>query len=152
MSIDARLEELGITLPKAPAPAGLYAPCIQSGNLLYISGQLPVVDGKLLRHGKCGEGVSIEEGAALARQCTLNALAIAKRHLGTLDRITQAVRVGGYVASANGFVEHPKVINGASEVLLDVFGEKGHHARAAIGVAELPLGVPVEVEFVFEVA
>ncbi len=151
MSIEARLAELGIVLPKPPPPAGLYSPCVQAGSLLFISGQLPIVDGKVLRHGKCGEGVSIEEGAALARQCALNALAIAQRHLGTLDAIKQAVRVGGFVASANGFIEHPKVINGASEVLLDVFGEAGHHARAAVGVAELPMGVPVEVEFVFEV-
>lgn len=151
MSIEARLAELGIVLPKPSPPAGLYSPCVQAGNLLFISGQLPIVDGKALRHGKCGEGVSIEEAAALARQCTLNALAIAQRHLGTLDAIKQAVRVGGFVASAKGFIEHPKVINGASEVLLDVFGEAGHHARAAVSVAELPMGVPVEVDFVFEV-
>lgn len=157
MTIDSRLAELGIILPAAPAPAGLYAPCVQAGDLLFISGQLPLADGKPLELGKCGngvdgvDGVDIERGAALARQCTLNALAIAKQHLGTLDRVAQVVRVSGYVASAPGFVQHPQVINGASQLLLDVFGEAGRHARAAIGVAELPLGVPVEVEFVFQV-
>jgi enamine deaminase RidA (YjgF/YER057c/UK114 family) len=151
LKIDERLAELGITLPKAPPPAGLYSPALQSGSMLFISGQVPAADGKILAQGKCGDTISVEEGAKLARQCTLNALAIAKEHLGSLDRIKQAVRVGGYVASAPGFGEHPKVINGASELLLEVFGEPGRHARIAIGVAELPLGVPVEVEFLFEV-
>lgn len=151
MTIDERLAELGITLPRPPAPAGLYSPSLQTGNLLYVSGQVPLVDGRPLSHGKCGDNVTVDEGAQLARVCTLNGLAIARKHLGTLDRISKVVRVGGYVASAPGFVEHPKVVNGASQLLLDVFGEVGLHARIAVGVAELPMGVPVEVEFTFEV-
>lgn len=151
MSAEERLRELGVVLPEAPAPAGLYAPLVQTGPLLYVSGQIPVRDGQILRHGKCGESVTIDEAAALARQCALQALALVRQHLGTLDRVVRAVRVGGYVASAPMFTEHPTVINGASQLLLDVFGEAGRHARIAIGVAELPLGVPVEVEFLFEV-
>ena len=151
MSAEERLLELGIELPAPGAPAGLYAPCVQTGPLLYVSGQLPIRDGQVLRHGKCGEGVSVDEAAALARQCAINALAIVRNHLGTLDRVVRVVRVAGYVASAPGFVEHPKVMDGASQLLIDVFGEAGRHARVAIGVAELPRGVPVEVEFQFEV-
>ncbi len=105
----------------------------------------------MLRHGKLGESVTVEEGAELARVCALNALAIVRAELGTLDRVVRVARVAGYVASAEGFVEHPKVVNGASQLLLDVFGEAGRHARVAVGVAELPAGVPVEVEFLFEV-
>lgn len=151
MTIDDRLQELGITLPGAPAPAGLYAPCVQTGNLLFVSGQLPTVEGQPLPQGKCGGTVTAEAAAPMARQCTLNALALAQQHLGSLDRVKRVVRVAGYVASAEGFTDHPAVVNGASQVLLDVFGEAGRHARIAIGVAELPRGVPVEVEFLFEV-
>jgi enamine deaminase RidA (YjgF/YER057c/UK114 family) len=152
MSAEDRLIDLGIALPKASRPAGLYAPCVQTGNLLYVSGQVPAREGEVLRHGKCGESVTLEEAAVLARQCAVNALGIVRAHLGTLDRVVRVVRVAGYVASAEGFVEHPRVVNGASELLIDVFGDAGRHARIAIGVAELPFGVPVEVEFLFEVA
>lgn len=152
MTAEERLKELGINLPPPPTPAGLYAPCVQTGNLLFVSGQIPTEAGTVLRMGHCGENVTVEEGAALARICAINALAIVREQLGTLDRVTRVVRVGGFVASGPGFVAHPQVVNGASQLLLDVFGEKGRHARAAIGVAELPAGVPVEVEFVFEVA
>ncbi|MDZ7727870.1 MAG: RidA family protein [Dehalococcoidia bacterium] len=151
MTIDERLAELGVELPKPPAPAGLYSPSLQTGNYLYISGQVPLSEGKPMARGKCGAEVSVEEGAGLARACTLNALAIARQHLGSLDRISKVVRVGGYVASTPDFEDHPKVINGASELLMDVFGETGTHARIAIGVAALPRGVPVEVEFTFEI-
>jgi len=151
MTIDERLKELGVNLPTPPAPAGLYSPCLQTGNLLYVSGQLPTVEGQPLPQGKCGGGVTIEAAAPMARQCALNALALVRQHLGTLDRVKQAVRVAGYVASADGFTDHPAVVNGASQLLLDVFGDAGRHARIAIGVAELPRGVPVEVEFLFEV-
>jgi enamine deaminase RidA (YjgF/YER057c/UK114 family) len=151
MTAERRLTELGIDLPGPPAPAGLYAPCVQTGTLLVVSGQVPTRDGEVVGRGKCGESVSIDEGAALARQCAVNALAIVRGHLGSLDRVTRVVRVAGYVASATGFVDHPKVVNGASELLIDVFGDAGRHARIAIGVAELPFGVPVEVEFLFEV-
>ncbi len=152
MSAEAKLKELGIELPPPPGSAGLYSPCVQSGNLLFIAGQIPQRDGKPVAIGKCGAGISVEQGAELAALCTLNALAIVRQHLGTLDRVVQAVRVGGFVASAPGFVQHPQVINGASKLLLDVFGDRGKHARAAVGMAELPAGVPVEVEFLFEVA
>ncbi|MGI8926455.1 MAG: RidA family protein [Tepidiformaceae bacterium] len=152
MSAEEKLRELGIVLPAAPAPAGLYAPAMQAGPLLFVSGQVPMRDGVVLRHGKCGDSVSVDEAAELARVCALNALAIVRAHLGTLDRVVKAVQVRGYVASGPAFIEHPKVINGASQLLLDVFGEAGRHARVAIGVAELPFGVPVEVEFLFEVA
>lgn len=151
MSAEARLRELGIELPAPGAPVGLYSPCVQTGPLLYVSGQLPIRDGRVLSHGKCGENLPIDEAAALARQCAINALAIVRSHLGTLDRVVRVVRVAGYVAGAPGFIEHPKVVDGASQLLLDVFGEAGRHARIAIGVAELPRGVPVEVEFQFEV-
>jgi enamine deaminase RidA (YjgF/YER057c/UK114 family) len=150
MSAESRLAELGITLPAPPAAAGLYAPCIQTGPLVVVSGQIPARDGRPMRLGKLGADVTIEEGAELARQCSLQALSLVREQLGSLDRVSRVIRVAGYVASAEGFTDHPKVINGASQVLLDVFGEAGRHARIAIGVAELPLGVPVEVEYMFE--
>lgn len=150
MSADARLLELGIQLPPPPATAGLYSPCVQTGTLLFVSGQIPMVDGKPAARGKLGAGISTEQGAALARICALNALSAVRAHLGSLDRIARVVRVGAFVASAPNFGDQPEVANGASQVLIDLFGEAGRHARAAVGTAELPRGVPVEVEFVFE--
>lgn len=149
-----RLADLGIELPPVPPAAGLYAPAARSGSQLYISGQVPrAADGSgVAAVGKLGQDVTVEEGAALARLCALQALAIARAELGSLDRVVRVVRVAGYVASAPGFTGHPAVVNGASQLLLDVFGDAGRHARIAIGVAELPGGVPVEVEFLFEVA
>ncbi|HNM78984.1 MAG TPA: RidA family protein [Tepidiformaceae bacterium] len=152
MSAEAKLKALGIELPAAPAAAGLYAPCVRSGNQVFVSGQVPVKDGAPMRKGKLGQGVTIDDAAGLARQCALQALAIVRAEVGSLDRVTKVLRVGGFVASADGFTDHPKVINGASQLLLDVFGEAGRHARIAVGQAELPFGVPVEVEFLFEVA
>ncbi len=152
MSHEARLKELGIELPAVPKPAGLYAPCVRSGNQLFVSGQVPMKDGAPALVGKLGAEVTIEQAAPLARQCALQALAIVREEVGSLDNITKVIRVGGFVASAAGFTDHPKVINGASQVLLDVFGEAGRHARIAVGLAELPSGVPVEIEFLFEVA
>lgn len=151
MSAEARLAELGIELPPPPAAAGLYAPALRSGSHLYISGQLPSRDGKPVRQGKLGRDISVEEAQELARLCAINALAAARGEVGSLDRIRRALRVVGYVASAEGFGQQPAVVNGASQLLIDVFGEAGRHARAAIGVAELPFNVPVEVEFLFEV-
>jgi enamine deaminase RidA (YjgF/YER057c/UK114 family) len=151
VTAEQRLAELGISLPPTPAPAGLYTPAVETGNLLVVSGQLPTRDGQLPRQGKCGAEVSVEDGAALARQCALNALGIVRDHLGSLDSVVRVVRVAGYVASAPGFTDHPAVINGASQLLLDVFADAGRHARIAIGVAELPRGAPVEVEFLFEI-
>lgn len=151
MSAEAKLKDLGIELPPAPAAAGLYAPCVRSGTQLFVSGQVPMKDGQPLRKGKLGQGVTIDEANALARQCALQALAIVRAELGSLDRVSRVIRVGGFVASAEGFIDHPRVVNGASQLLLDVFGEAGRHARIAVGLAELPFGVPVEVEFLFEV-
>ena len=151
MSFEARLIELGIVLPEPPPPAGLYSPVVQVGSLLFVSGQIPVTAGAPTPTGKLGGGVSIDEAAALARVCAMNGLAQVRSHLGSLDRLRRVIRVGGFVASAEGFTDQPKVVNGASQLLIDVFGECGRHARTAVGVAELPLGVPVEVEFLFEV-
>jgi len=142
----------GLELPAPPSPAGLYAPCVVAGPLLFVSGQIAVAGGKVLNPGKCGAGVSVEAAAALARQCALQALAIVRAELGSLDQVRRVARVAGYVASAEGFTDHPEVINGASQLLIDVFGEAGRHARIALGVAELPRGAAVEVEFLFEVA
>lgn len=148
-----RLADLGIELPAIPPPAGLYAAAVRSGGHLYVSGQVPrAADGSgVAATGKLGQDITVEAGAALARLCALQALAIVRAELGSLDRVARVVRVAGYVASAPGFTQHPAVVNGASQLLLDVFGEAGRHARIAIGVAELPAGVPVEVEFLFEV-
>ena len=117
-----------------------------------MSGQIPTRNGAIIRKGKCGESVPIDEAIELARVCAINGLAAARGHLGTLNRIIKVVRIGGFVACVAGFTEQPKVVNGASQLMIDVFGEAGRHARAAVGVAELPAGVPVEVEFLFEVS
>ena len=124
---------------------------MQTGNLLFVSGQIPVRDGEVLRRGRCGDDVEVSEAAALARQCALNGLSAARGELGSLDRITRVVRIAGFVASTPDFRDQPAVVNGASQLLVDIFGEAGRHARAAVGVAALPLGVPVEVEFLFEI-
>ena len=147
----ARLAELGLTLPTVAAPVASYVPAVQSGNLVYVSGQLPFVDGKLPQVGKVGAEVGVEEATGLARLCALNALAAIDALVG-LGRIVKIVKVGGFVASAPGFTGQPAVINGASDLFAAVLGEQGRHARAAVGVAELPLGAPVEVEVIAEVA
>ncbi|KHD72391.1 LysR family transcriptional regulator [Actinoplanes utahensis] len=147
----AKLAELGLTLPKVAAPVASYVPAVQSGNLVYVSGQLPFVDGKLPQVGKVGAEVSVEEATGLARLCALNALAAIEALVG-LGRIVKIVKVGGFVASAPGFTAQPAVINGASDLFAAVLGEQGRHARAAVGVSELPLGSPVEVEVIAEVA
>lgn len=150
--IDDRLTELGLKLPTAPKPVAAYVPSVLHGGLLYISGQLPMVDGQLSCTGQVGQDVSLEAAQAAARTCTLNALAIAKDALGDLDRITRVVKVGGFVSSTPAFTDQPKVINGCSELLGEIFGEAGRHARAAVGVSALPLGAAVEIEFVMAVA
>lgn len=151
MAVTERLAELGITLPAAVAPLAAYVPAVQTGNLVYTSGQLPFVDGKLPATGKVGAEVSAEQAKDLARQCALNALAAVDALVG-VDRITRVVKVVGFVASAPGFTGQPGVINGASEVLGEIFGDAGRHARSAVGVSELPIGTPVEVEVIVEVA
>ena len=141
-TIEKRLGELGIELPPANAPAGNYVPFVQSGNLLFISGQIPVVDGKPAFIGTLGAELTVEDGAAAARTCALSILAQAREALGgDLDRVTRCVKLSGFVASTPDFTDQPKVINGASDLLVEVFGEAGRHARAAVGMAALPLGV-----------
>jgi enamine deaminase RidA (YjgF/YER057c/UK114 family) len=147
----ARLAELGLTLPQVVPPLAAYVPAVQSGNYVYVSGQLPLVDGKLPHVGKLGAEVTVEQGAELARTCALNALAAIESLVG-LGRVVKIVKVTGFVASAEGFTGQPAVINGASQLFGDVLGEIGRHARSAVGVAELPLGAPVEVEVIAEVA
>ncbi len=146
-----RLAELGLTLPPVAAPGGAYVPAVRSGAFVYTSGQLPTVDGKLPAVGKVGGEVSVSDAAGLARTCALNALAAAASQAGGLDGILRIVKVTGFVASAPGFGGQPQVVNGASELLIEVFGEDGRHARSAVGVAELPLNSPVEVELIAEV-
>ena len=146
-----RLRELGIELPAAPRPVAAYVPAVRAGDLVYTSGQIPLREGRVEYAGRVGEDLSVEQGAAAARLCCLNALAVLRAELGDLDRITRVVRVVGYVRSAPGFTEQPRVVNGASELLLDVFGEAGRHARSAVGVSELPLGSAVELELVVQV-
>lgn len=150
MSVADRLAELGITLPAVVAPLAAYVPAVRTGDHVHTSGQLPMVDGVLAAAGKVGAEVDPDEGAALARTCALNALAAVDALVG-LDAVVQVVKVVGYVASAPGFTGQPAVVNGASILLGEVFGEAGRHARSAVGVAELPLGAPVEVELVVEV-
>jgi len=146
-----RLAELGIELPDVVAPLAAYIPAVRTGNLVYTSGQLPMVAGSLPATGKVGGEVSPEEGKSLARVCALNALA-AVHALAGIDSITRVVKVVGFVASAPGFHGQPGVVNGASELFGEVFGDAGRHARSAVGVAELPLDAPVEVEIIVEVA
>lgn len=150
MSAKERLAEQGITLPQVVAPVAAYVPAVRTGNLVYTAGQLPFVDGKLPVTGKVGADVAPDAGKALARVCALNALA-AIDSLVDLNSVTRVVKVVGFVASAPGFQGQPGVINGASELLAEVFGDNGKHARSAVGVAELPLGAPVEVELIVEV-
>jgi enamine deaminase RidA (YjgF/YER057c/UK114 family) len=146
-----RLAGLGLTLPPVTAPLAAYVPAVRTGAYVYVSGQVPVVDGKLAAAGKVGTEVSAADAAGLARTCALNAIAAAAAAAGGLDRIRRIVKVTGFVASAPGFNGQPLVVNGASELLIEVFGEEGRHARSAVGVAELPLNAPVEVELIAEV-
>lgn len=151
MTVADRLAELGLVLPAVAAPVAAYVPAVRSGNLVWTSGQLPFVDGTLATTGKVGAEVDAATAAALARTCALNALAAIAAELGDLERVRRVVKVVGFVASAPGFFGQPGVVNGASELLADVFGEDGRHARSAVGVAALPLDAPVEVEVVVEV-
>lgn len=148
---ESRLASLGITLPDAPTPVAAYIPWRRSGNLLYISGQIPLRDGQLIARGSIPGQVSLEQGRDCARQCILNGLAVARSALGSLDQIRQVIRIGCFIASEPGFYDQPKVANGASELLVEIFGDNGKHARAAVGNIALPLGAPVEVELLLEV-
>jgi enamine deaminase RidA (YjgF/YER057c/UK114 family) len=146
----ARLAELGLEVPPVVSPVAAYVPAVQTGNHVYVSGQLPMEGGKLLATGKVGAEISVERARELARVCALNLLGAVDSLVG-LSRVVKVVKVVGFVASAEGFTDQPEVVNGASELLVAVFGAAGKHARSAIGVAELPRATPVEVEAIFEV-
>ncbi|HEX9131564.1 MAG TPA: RidA family protein [Ktedonobacteraceae bacterium] len=151
MSFEARLKELGLTLPETPRPVANYVPAVQVGTLIFASGQIPTVGSQLLIKGKLGRDLSIEQGQEAARQALLNILAAVRDLTRTLDVIQRIVKLNGWVASGEGFGSQPQAINGASLLLEEIFGEAGKHARAAIGVAELPSGAPVELELIVEV-
>ena len=151
-TIDARLAELGITLPDAPAPAANYVPFVPAGGLVFVSGQVSKDAGGLIT-GKLGADAAVEDGQAAARVCGLNLIAQAKAACGgDLDRVARVVKLTGFVNCTADFTDHPKVVNGASDLMVEVFGDKGRHSRSAVGSASLPMGVMVEVEAIFEVA
>ena len=152
MGAEARIKELGITLPQPAKPVGNYIPGVRVGNLLYLSGHGPVrVDGQPTARGKVGRDLSTEEAYKVAREVGINLLGSARVILGSLDKVRRIVKVLGMVNSADGFGEQPKVINGFSDLMVEVFGENGRHARSAVGMAELPMGIPVEIEVILEV-
>jgi enamine deaminase RidA (YjgF/YER057c/UK114 family) len=151
VSASARLVELGIVLPDVASPVGSYVPATRHGDLVFTSGQLPLVDGAVLHPGIVGVGVTAEQAADAARAATLNAIAAAAQAAGGIDSIAKVVRVVGYVASASDFAAQPAVMNAGSNLLVEIFGEHGRHVRSAVGVAALPLGAPVEVELVVAV-
>jgi len=152
-TVEKKLASLGITLPTPASPIANYVPFTRSGNLLIVSGQICFgADGKLVAKGRLGDGVSIEDGQKAARACAVNLLAQVKATLGDLDRVARVLRLGGFINSAPGFTEGPKVMNGASDLMVEVFGDKGRHARSTVGVAALPADAAAEVEGFFEVA
>ena len=152
MTYEEKLKSLGLELPEAPKPVATYVPAVRTGNLLFLSGVLPMRNGQLAFTGKLGRELTVLEGIEAAKVAILNALAIAKQELGSLDRITRVVKVVGHVASADGFTEQPQVLNGASDLLVAIFGEAGRHARVAIGAAELPRRAAVEIEVILAVS
>lgn len=151
MSYEQKLVELGLQLPAVAKPVAAYVPAVRDGNIVYTSGQIALVNGALKYTGKVGGAVTLEEGYDAARICCLNALAAVKSMIGSLDNVERVLKVTAFIASAPGFTAQPKVANGASELLAQLFGEAGQHARSAVGVAELPLDTPVEVELVVKV-
>lgn len=152
MSAAERLQALNITLPTPAAAIAAYVPFVRTGNLLFVSGQLPLLEGKVVQTGLLGAGVSIEQGKEAARISAINLLAQVQAAAGSLDNIKRVVRLGGFIASTPDYTDHPKVMNGASELMEAVFGDLGRHARTTIGVSSLPLGACVEVEGLFELA
>jgi len=151
MGAEAKLKKLGITLPPKPIPVANYIPSVRVGKLLFLAGHVPIRDGKPTVRGKLGRELSVEEGYKIAREVGLNMLATVRGALGSLDKVKRVVKVLAMVASAEGFTDQPKVINGFSDLMVEVFGETGRHARSAVGMAELPLGVPIEIEMILEV-
>ena len=151
MNINKRLTELGIELPSAPSPAGNYVPCVQVNKLLYLSGAICLVNGEMTHTGKIGETRDISYGQEAARVCALNLLAMAKSHIGDLEKVSRVVQLNGFVNGVPGFTESPAVINGASDLIVDIMGERGRHTRAAVAVTGLPKDTTVEIQAVFEV-
>jgi len=149
-SFEAQVTALGLVLPAPPKPVATYIPVVRTGDLLFLSGMIPLRDGALIMSGKLGNEVSVEQGYEAAQICLLNALAVIRQELGTLDRVKQVVRMVGYVASTAEFIQHPAVINGASDLLVKIFGDAGRHARVAIGAVALPLNAPVEIELIVQ--
>jgi enamine deaminase RidA (YjgF/YER057c/UK114 family) len=149
--VEGRLRSLGYELPPVPRPAGSYVPATRAGSLLFTAGQVPLKEG-LQYTGKVGQDISVEDAKEAARLCTLNALAAVKAEAGSLENVGRVVKVTGYIASVAGFNDQPQVMNGASDLIGELFGEKGLHARTAVGVAELPMNAPVEVEIIVELA
>ena len=153
MTIEDTLRQMGLELPEPPKPVASYVPCVRAGNLLFVSGQVCAnAEGKLIAKGKLGAGVSIEQGYTAAQGCAVNLLAQIKAALGDLDKVVRVVRLGGFINAAPTFVDGPKVMNGASDLMVEAFGDKGRHARTTVGVASLPADAAVEVDGVFEVS
>ena len=152
MSYESKLKELGLTLPAPPKPVATYIPAVRVGDLLFLSGVLPSRDGQLIATGKLGQAISIEQGMEAAKVAVLNALAIVRSEVGSLDRVKHIVKMVGHIASAPGFTDQPQVLNGASDLLVAIFGEAGRHARVAVGAAELPRQAPVEIELIVQVS
>ena len=150
-TIESRLKELGVTLPSPPVPVASYVPCTITGNLVYVSGQIPIADGAIKYVGKLGVDVPLETGQAAAQLCAINVLAQLKSAIGDLDRVVKCVKLGVFVNAAPDYTQQPEVANGASDLIAAVFGDAGKHARAAVGVGSLPRGVAVEVEAIFEI-
>lgn len=151
MTPEEKLKGLGIELPGMPQPLGSYVPFVRTGNVIYLSGMLPLRNGRLARTGSVGKSVSLDEAVYDARTATLNAIAVLKSAIGSLNNVKRCVKITGFVSSAEGFTDQPKVLNGASDLIFEVFGEAGRHARAAVGVNILPMNSPVEIDFIFEV-
>ena len=149
--IEERLDELAITLPVPPKPAGSYIPVVKAGNLLFVSGQIPMREGKVIFQGKVPTSISMEDAQKAAKLCIINALAQLKIEIGTLDKISRIVKVSGFVNSSQDFVEQSKIINAASDLLFEIFGDKGKHSRIAVGVASLPLNSAVEIDLIAEI-
>lgn len=151
MSYEAKLKDLGVTLPAPPKPVANYVPVVRVGDLLFLSGVLPSRDGQLIMTGKLGQNLSIEQGMEASRIAVLNGLSIIRSEAGSLDRVKRIVKMVGHIASAPGFTDQPQVLNGASDLLVALFGDAGRHARVAVGAAELPRQAPVEIELIVQV-
>jgi enamine deaminase RidA (YjgF/YER057c/UK114 family) len=152
MTPEQKLKELGIELPEPSKPLGSYIPAVKTGNLIFLSGMLPLIKGKLVRQGKVGEDIRIEEAGEDVRTAVINALSVLKANIGTLNNVKRCVKITGYIASSPNFTDQPLVLNAASDLLFEIFGESGRHARVAVGVNVLPLNSPAEIDFIFEVA